>query len=425
MRFPLEAVENKFTVRHTFQISFEAGHEYTFAPMLNENLSASNASAQTILWSPQIDFWDEVVHAIRTEYLTDTQNYPWIIGFSGGKDSTVVAQAVFEALLQVAPSRRRRHVHLVSNDTQVESPLVMAHLAKVQAAITDMAASLRLPITVATTRPARDKTFWTLLIGKGYPSPNQTMRWCTDRLKIQPTSKYILDHVSAHGAAIVILGVRLDESDSRRNSINKFQNLEGSNLARHTELPGAFIYRPIVNLTVDDVWEVLGRHQAPWGGSHRDIIQLYRDAEGGECPVVLSKDEAPGCGTANSRFGCWTCTVVEKDKSLQGFVDVGNHRFSILINFRQRLKDIRNNSAYRSVEGRNGEIRFNARGEQIKHIPGPFTIQARKMILDELLKAQEEYGEQLISDDEIAHIHTIWSAEIGKSAAKKGAATHG
>jgi DNA sulfur modification protein DndC len=360
------------------------------------------------------DIWDEVVCSVRSEYLSDTQDYPWIIGFSGGKDSTVVAQAVFEALLQVPPSQRRRHVHLVSNDTLVESPLVMAHLAKVQSAIADMAKSFRLPVTVVTTRPAPEKTFWTLLIGKGYPSPNQTMRWCTDRLKIQPTSRYILDNVSVHGAAIVVLGVRLDESDSRRNSINKFQNLAGSNLAPHSELQGAFIYRPIVHLTLDDVWDVLGRCQPPWGGTHSDLIQLYRDAEGGECPVVLSKEEAPGCGTANSRFGCWTCTVVEKDKSLQGFVDSGNHHFSALIKFRLWLKAIRNDPRYRSVERRNGEIRFNPRGEQIQHVPGPFTIQARKMILDELLATQAEFGAPLISSDEIQRIHAIWADEISK-----------
>ncbi|ABM43086.1 3'-phosphoadenosine 5'-phosphosulfate sulfotransferase [Acidovorax sp. JS42] len=368
------------------------------------------------------ELWEEVVRAVRAEYLSETQAYPWIIGFSGGKDSTVVSQAVFEALLQVPPSQRKRHIHVVSNDTQVESPLVMSHLVKVQTAIREMTQTLRLPVDVVTTRPEPDKTFWTLLIGKGYPSPNQTMRWCTDRLKILPTSRYILDNVSEHGAAIVILGVRLDESDSRRNSINKFRNLEGSNLTPHTELPGAFIYRPIVNLTIDDVWEVLGQCQPPWGGTHRDLIQLYRDAEGGECPVVLSKDEAPGCGTANSRFGCWTCTVVEKDKSLQGFVDSGKHEFSALIEFRQWLRDIRNDPRYRSIERRNGEIRFNARGEQIQHVPGPFTIQARKMILDRLLATQKVYGDPLISADEIERIQTIWAEEISKPATKRGSA---
>lgn len=364
--------------------------------------------------------WEEVVDSVREEYLSETQDYPWIIGFSGGKDSTVVSQAVFEALLQVPPSRRTRPVHVVSNDTLVESPLVIAHLVKVQDAIRDMADGLRLPVKVVTTRPAPDKTFWTLLIGKGYPSPNQMMRWCTDRLKIQPTSRYILDHVSAHGAAIVILGVRSDESDTRRQSINRHKNLENSNLTPHSDLLGAFIYRPIVHLAIDDIWEVLGSREPPWGGTHRDLIQLYRDAEGGECPVVLSKDEAPGCGTSNSRFGCWTCTVVEKDKSLQGFVDSGNHHFSALIEFRQWLKDIRNDPKYRSVERRNGEIRFNARGEQIQHVPGPFTIQARKMILDRLLAAQQEYGGELISDDEIDRIHATWAEEISLPSSSKG-----
>ena len=163
------------------------------------------------------------------------------------------------------PSQRRRHVHFVSNDTLVESPMVMAHLVKVQSAISSMVESFRLPVKVVTTRPALDRTFWALLIGRGYPSPNQTMRWCTDRLKIQPTSRYILDNVSMHGAAIVVLGVRLDESESRRNSINKFQNIENSNLTPHSALPGAFIYRPIVHLTVDDVWETLGSREPPWG----------------------------------------------------------------------------------------------------------------------------------------------------------------
>jgi DNA sulfur modification protein DndC len=84
------------------------------------------------------NLWEQVVRSVRNEYLSRAQDYPWIIGFSGGKDSTVVAQAVFEALLQVSPSQRTRHVHVVSNDTQVESPLVMAHLTKVQSALREM-----------------------------------------------------------------------------------------------------------------------------------------------------------------------------------------------------------------------------------------------------------------------------------------------
>jgi len=356
--------------------------------------------------------WNDIVESIKQEYLSEEQSYPWILGFSGGKDSTVVAHALFEALLSLPPSKRKREVHIVSNDTLVESPLVVAHLERSQDALRNAAQSWGLPITVATTRPPVDRTFWTLLIGKGYPSPNQTMRWCTDRLKIGPTSQYILERVSAQGAAIILLGVRSDESESRRNNINKWKNLHESNLQPHSELTGAFIYRPIVSMTTEDVWEVLGTFAPPWGGSHAGLIQLYRNAEGGECPIVLSKAEAPGCGTASSRFGCWTCTVVEKDKSLQGFVDSGNHEYKPLIEFRDWLKEIRNNPEYRSVERRNGLVTFDASG---KHIPGPFTIQARQMILDKLLETQKAFGgSPLISKEEIDLIKSTWAQELAK-----------
>ena len=356
--------------------------------------------------------FDQLVAEIKCEYASTSQNYPWIIGFSGGKDSTLVAHLVFEALLNIAPSQRNRQIHIVSNDTLVESPLVMAHLYKVQDQIKQAAKALNLPIAVVTTQPLAHQSFWVLLIGKGYPTPNQTMRWCTDRLKIQPTSNYILNEVSAHGAAILILGVRKDESNSRKRNIDKHQNIANSNLSPHSTLPGAFLYRPIVDLTTDDVWEMLAEHAPAWGGSHRDLIQLYRDAGGGECPVIMSKDDAPGCGTNSSRFGCWTCTVVEKDKSLQGFVDSGMHEYSKLIEFRDWLKSIRNNSEYRQVHRRNGKLQFDGNGN---HIPGPFTVEARQMILQRLLDTQADYGVQLISLEEIELIRREWSASLAQN----------
>lgn len=353
--------------------------------------------------------WDDVVQGIRTEYLSEVQRFPWIVGFSGGKDSTLVAQGVFEALQSIPPSLRTRPVHFVSNDTLVESPLVITLLNDVTKRIEVAAKSLEFPVTVARTTPELEKTFWVLLIGKGYPSPNNSMRWCTDRLKILPTSSYIKKHISESGAAIVVLGVRRDESNSRQRSIDRRQNVRGSNLAPHSELVGALVYRPIVDLSTDDVWEILGSRYAPWGGTHRDLFQLYRDADGGECPVVLSKDEAPGCGTSNSRFGCWTCTVIEKDKSLQGFIDAGKHQYRPLVEFRDWLKKIRNNSEMRQAYRRNGRLTFDATG---RHIPGPFTIQARKEILDKLLNVQKEFEGQLISQEELDLIYQHWTLEL-------------
>lgn len=176
--------------------------------------------------------WSEIVQHVKAEYLSTAQSYPWIVGFSGGKDSTVVVHAVFEALQAISPSQRTRPVHIVSNDTMVESPLVMAHLDDVSQQIQAAVNSLSLPITVARTHPDSDKTFWVLLIGKGYPSPNQQMPWCTDRLTIQPTSTSIKDNVSKHGAAVVVLGVRRTESVRRMRTVDKYENERGTNLNR-------------------------------------------------------------------------------------------------------------------------------------------------------------------------------------------------
>jgi DNA sulfur modification protein DndC len=141
----------------------------------------------------------------------------------------------------------------------------MSHLQKVQDQMRHASDTLDLPITVATTKPIIHQSFWVLLIGKGYPTPNQTMRWCTDRLKIQPISGYILDKVSAYGAAILIFGVRKDESTSRKRNIDKYQNIAESNLTPHSTLSGAYIYRPIFDLSTDDVWELLAEHSPCMG----------------------------------------------------------------------------------------------------------------------------------------------------------------
>lgn len=352
--------------------------------------------------------FDEIQQNIAEEYLSTAQSYPWIVTFSGGKDSTLVAHLVFEMLLSLPPSLRQRQIYFVSNDTLVESPLVVKHMRDTLGKILAAAQIFRLPVNGEITTPDLDNTFWTLLIGKGYPTPNRSMRWCTDRLKIQPTSGYIKHKVDENGKAIIVLGVRKDESSMRKASIERHQNLEESNLTPHSDLKNAFVYRPIVDLTTDEVWEFLAANNPPWGGSHDGLIKLYREAAGGECPIVLSQDDAPGCGTNSSRFGCWTCTVVNKDKSLQGFVDVGKTEFTPLIDFRDWLVEIRNNPEYRSVERRNGTVTI----KNGKHIPGPFTIPARQMMLDKLLEVQTQFGEELISPEEIEWIKQIWSEDL-------------
>jgi len=348
----------------------------------------------------------KILAEIRDEYM-QPHTRPWIIGFSGGKDSTLVAHLVFEMLLSLAPEDRRRAVHVVSNDTLVESPAVIKHLQAVQAEMQAAARAWRLPITVVTTRPNADQTFWVNLIGRGYPSPNRFFRWCTDRMKIQPTSRYIRDQVAKSGEVILLLGVRRNESAARAQSVARYDN--GARLHPHNDLKGCLVFRPILELSTDDVWEFLSCVPPPWGGTHRALIQLYRDAGGGECPVVTSKDDVPSCGTSSSRFGCWTCTVVKKDRSLEGFVEAGFAEFAPLIDFRDWLVSIRNDPKRRMLKKRNGKFVLSRTGEPVL---GAFTLETRMEILDRLLALQSVTNRTLISEDEIRQIQNIWAQQV-------------
>lgn len=132
----------------------------------------------------------DIRRLLREEYYAD-HAWPWVIGFSGGKDSTLVAQLVIETLLAIPPDERHRPVSIVSNDTQVESPV---YQSAVDAALENMSSGLSaigLTVPVAKTRPLVSESFWVNLLGRGYPAPNRSFRWCTDRMKIRPTTRYI------------------------------------------------------------------------------------------------------------------------------------------------------------------------------------------------------------------------------------------
>ena len=378
---------------------------------------SSSTAEPNGLRSPEIpsqstpdDTLDFIRQQVQQEY-AEPHGKPWIVGFSGGKDSTLVAHLVVEHLISLPRSERTRVVHVVANDTLVESPLVMEHVRVSLSEIQKAAHAFDLPIVVATTAPEPNQTFWVNLIGRGYPSPNRNFRWCTDRMKIQPTSNYIRDQASISGEVILLLGVRRSESATRAGAAARYDN--GSRLNRHNDLPGCLVFRPILELDTDDVWEILAENKPPWGGSHDRLIQLYRDAGGGECPVVTSKSDAPSCGTRSSRFGCWTCTVVEKDKSLAGFVDSGFDQFMPLLEFRDWLVEIRNDPKRRLARRRNGRVTITKKGV---FVPGPFNMATRREILDRLLTLQAQSEMVLIAHPEIERIRELWVEDVIVSA---------
>ncbi len=349
---------------------------------------------------------DRVKEVLRREYCRKHE-HPWVVAFSGGKDSTLLLQLVWETLVDIPSTERQRSVVVLANDTLVESPLVIRHLHTSLAAVQAAAKTYQLPMDFRVTTPAIDQTFWVSVIGRGYIPPTRNFRWCTDRMKIRPTSRLLQQIVREHRGAILLVGTRRSESQNRRRGMDR-RKVSAATLNPHSSVAGCRMFAPLADLDDDDVWMVLMQRHPPWGGTHRELISLYRQAGGGECPLVMSTEDAPSCGSSSPRFGCWTCTVVAKDRSLRGLIDSGHDEagyLASLYDFREWLIKLREDDLNRLPVRRDGNPRTRADGSQVF---GPFTLPVRRRILDRLLALQETVGVSLIAAAEIECIEDVW-----------------
>ena len=359
--------------------------------------------------------WQEIRKEIQELYLADER--PWVIGYSGGKDSTSAMQLVWEAIAELPPEKRRKTVYVISSDTLVETPIIVDFINQTLRRINETAAQKKMPFQAQKVRPILKQTFWVNLIGRGYPAPQQMFRWCTDRLKIQPSNKFILEKISKYGEVILVLGVRRSESVTRAQVMSLYQ-IRGSPLSRHSKFARAYVYAPIKDWTLDDVWDYLLMNESPWGNNNRDLVKLYRKATG-ECPLVVD-DTTPSCG--NSRFGCWVCTVVTSEKSITALINSGEEWMQPLLELRGLLASTQDPAVkplYREYKRRQGMVSFKSDGSGIIS-RGPYKLEFCKEILKRLLKTQmcvrrkgPDPGIQLFLPQELHEIRRIWRMERG------------
>jgi DNA sulfur modification protein DndC len=337
-----------------------------------------------------------------------------VIGYSGGKDSTTALQLIWTALKTLSREALKKPIYVISSDTLVETPMIVDFVDRTLDQINVAAKAAGLPISSHKVVPEMNDSFWVNVIGRGYPVPSNQFRWCTERLKISPANAFILDRVAEFGEVVVVLGVRSAESNTRAQ-VMSLHKISGSHLSRHSTLPKAFVYTPIEPFTVDDVWTYLLQVPSPWGGNNRDLVTLYRNAQAGECPLVVDTT-TPSCG--NSRFGCWVCTVVNRDASMEAMVENGEEWLEPLLEFRNRLASLQDSAAWPSIrkyKRRDGRVKSKDGAPQPW---GPYTIETRKDLLRALLEVQRTVSQaethestELIRKSELEAIRALWRLE--------------
>lgn len=377
--------------------------------------NSGSEGASTELTSPQPlnrERLEARYEEIRSVYLCDRR--PWVIGYSGGKDSTTALQLIWCALSKLPREQLAKPLYIISSDTLVETPKIVDYIDTSLLRMNEAGQRQGLPFTAHKVSPKLDQTFWVNLIGRGYPAPSTRFRWCTDRMKIDPANRFILDRVAEHGEVVVVLGVRKAESMTRAQ-VMSLHRIKGSLLSRHSTLPNAFVYTPIEDFSLEDVWTFLLQVPSPWGNNNRDLVTLYRNAQAGECPLVVDQT-TPSCG--NSRFGCWVCTVVTKDKSMEAMIENGEEWLAPLLEYRDLLASTQNpavKAQVRDFKRRDGQVMAKTGGGIVY---GPYKLEVRKEFLRRLLQTQKQIRasgpnphEQLINPEELQQIRRLWRSE--------------
>lgn len=354
-----------------------------------------------------------IISELEDQYLMDNDSQrPWIIGFSGGKDSTALLQLIWLALKNIPHALRNRKIYVVCNDTLVENPIITDYVFEVFKKIEQAAVEQGLPIVVQKTIPRLEDTFWVNILGRGYPVPNNAFRWCTDKMKIKPTSRFITDQVAENGEAIILIGTRSAESVTRAKSIKKHE-IKGKRLSKHPHQHNTYVYSPIKDLMLEDVWYIINAMTSPWGADNSELFKIYSDASADdyECPTMVTDKNHSSCG--QSRFGCWTCTVVGEDKSMTAMVRKGYPWLKPLLDLRTNMVEERNISKNRMPTRRNGQPAITEDG----HFQGNYTPEYRAKLLEQVLRAQKEVQREkphleLVTNQELVAIQVVWHRDL-------------
>lgn len=351
--------------------------------------------------------FEDIIQEMSVVYQHDRR--PWMIGYSGGKDSTLLCCLVMEMLQRLPKSKINKTVYIVSSDTMVENPIVGNYMHRMSKMIGETGSALKIKADII--YPQIEDTFWCKVIGLGYPTPEAPgFRWCTDRLKIHPMNKYTLDTIKNNGEVVLLLGVRKAESVYRANNI-RAREIEGKLLVPHNDIENAYVYNPLTEIPNEIVWDFLLKDDAktPWGSDNKYLFSLYQGENLGEEQSVIGeidKEKIPVTG--NSRFGCWICTMVKEDKSLKAFIDRGEEWLIPLRDFRNWMLEMRTTPGAREYKRRNGSMYRKADGTLGE---GPFTIETRKEMLRRLLQLEVDTGLSLITVEELKQIDMMWDSE--------------
>lgn len=309
----------------------------------------------------------------------------WGIAWSGGKDSSATLTLVMY-LIDAGKVPRPKTLTVFYADTRQELLPLAASARQIMDELEERGVHVEI-----VTAPLDDR-FMVYILGRGVPPPNNnTLRWCTGQIKIEPMEEALRQRLDQlDGQILMITGVRQGESAIRDRRIEMSCGKDGAECGQgwyQQVLPNAKGLRgriatlaPLLHWRVCHVWEWL-KHWAPRAEFGDWSTAMIADAYGG--------DEAE---EINARTGCIGCPLAQEDKALD----------TVLLNpawsYLQPLKGIKplwrelREPQHRLRKSGLERLKDGSIGKNPQRM-GPLTFEARLMGLERILAIQSEVND--------------------------------
>lgn len=297
----------------------------------------------------------------------------WAVAYSGGKDSSALVSAVTH-LIATKRVPAPESLTVLYADTRQELPPL--HLGAMQMLDALTARNIRAQVVL----PKLDDRYFVYMLGRGVPPPNNnTLRWCTPQLKVEPMTAALAELRDEVGEKFLMLtGVRIGESAARDQRIALSCGRNGGECGQGwfqetTPAAVADTLAPILHWRVCHVWEWLTFHRFDHGLPTALVAEVYGGEEAEEI---------------NARTGCIGCPLATKDLALDNLI--GMPQWAYLAPLKQLRPLYVELRSFRHRKQKNGERNKDGKLSSNPNRKGPLTLAAREWALGEVLRIQSE-----------------------------------
>lgn len=312
---------------------------------------------------------------------------PLKISFSGGKDSTVLGVIAGEAMKRgyIDPDQ----LEFITADTAIEIPALEEQVYRFLHYMRD---EFGCKVTIVKRDPKR--SYWSRFLGEGTFASNHFARWCVRDLKINPIKQALPEDDNY----VMAIGIRLDESVERgkryEDKVKKTTcDTAGECFAPMEDEPRIF---PLLEWKNCNIWDFLMFDERAQQYPVQELQELY-----------FQRD--------TMRYGCWNCTVARDTEllKLHGWKDP---RYKLLLKFRNLQEEYTTSHkhpedwiyVWREPGPRNTRLEQGVKTWMASRL----TVETRKRLLKYLLAIQDITGFNLISEEEVRYIKSLWEGKF-------------